>query len=77
MLTSGLPKNWSTVGVSYDVDVLGDFCLGLRGGKWRRILSIRLRRGARKVICLLAGIRKGLWLFEMGWRGRMRVQERK
>jgi len=31
-LTSGLPSSWSSVGVSYDVDIPGDYCLGLPGG---------------------------------------------
>lgn len=35
--TSGLPKGWSTAGVPYDVDVPGDFCLGLPGGKQDRV----------------------------------------
>jgi hypothetical protein len=31
-LTSGLPKDWSAVGIDYDPDIAGDFCLGLPGG---------------------------------------------
>ncbi|KAF2434633.1 alpha/beta-hydrolase [Tothia fuscella] len=30
--TSGLPAGWTTAGVAYDVDIPGDFCLGLPGG---------------------------------------------
>jgi len=30
--TTGLPSSWTTVGVDYDANVPGDFCLGLPGG---------------------------------------------
>jgi Cutinase len=32
LLTTGLGFGWSSVGVSYDADIPGDFCLGLPGG---------------------------------------------
>jgi hypothetical protein len=30
--TAGLPSGWSTAGIEYDVDIPGNFCLGLPGG---------------------------------------------